>query len=190
MSFPIKEYTENIIKLYLEKFPNDKSKIKLLLSQLENNEDIWHRKNFTWHVTATGFVISPDKKQTLIIHNINVNKWVSPGWHYEDGDDEIHNCATREVKEETRLKNILLSDWHEKNKFIPININSHKILANEKKQEWEHYHHDFRFAFFLTEDEEINIDPNELYDFEWRSIDDDLGKTNNDAIDNIKAFII
>gem|GEM_PF-1923473 len=47
MSFPIKEYTENIIKLYLEKFPNDKSKIKLLLSQLENNEDIWHRKNFT-----------------------------------------------------------------------------------------------------------------------------------------------
>gem|GEM_PF-6877810 len=39
------------------------------------------------------------------------------------------------MKEETRLKNILLSDWHEKNKFIPININSHKILANEKKQE-------------------------------------------------------
>ncbi len=188
--FDIKKHTENLIEVYLKKFPNDKSKIKLLQTQLRNNEDIWHRKNFTWHITATWFVLSPDKKQTLIIHNINVNKWVGPWWHYEKKDNEIYNCATREVKEETGLKNILLANWHKENKFIPININTHKILANKKKQEWEHYHHDFRFVFFLTKDEKVNIDSKELYNFEWRNINDDLWETNADAVENIKNFIL
>jgi hypothetical protein len=62
----------------------------------------------------------------------------------------MYNNAKREAIEETGIENIELFNWHNDNNFIPIDIDTHYIPENPKKQEKEHFHHDFRYIFILN----------------------------------------
>jgi 8-oxo-dGTP pyrophosphatase MutT (NUDIX family) len=90
-----------------------------------------------------------ENKKILLIHNKALQKWLVPGGHYEKEDLTMINNAKRELEEETGIKNFYLHPWHKKNKIIPINIDTHFIPENKKKQEKEHYHHDFNYIFIL-----------------------------------------
>lgn len=67
-------------------------------------------------------------------------------------DASLLKAAMREVQEETGLKNIapLLDS---EGTPILLDIDTHFIPRNLKKQEEEHYHHDFRYLFYSTKDD-------------------------------------
>ena len=88
-------------------------------------------------------------------------------------DDSLFDAALREVEEETGLTvEQLIPINLIKNKPYCVEINSHPIPRNEKKNEDQHYHHDFRFVFAYTGNKRIHIDLNESLNYKWLSIDD------------------
>lgn len=173
--FDLNSHVKTLLNEYLKKFPNEIDRYELLQNQLQKNDDLSTRKNFEWHMTASAYILSSDKKQIAIIHNINLNKWLAPGGHWETWDNEMYNNAKREAIEETWIKDITLFDWHTENNLIPIDIDTHYIPENPKKEEAEHYHHDFRYVFVLNNlTTDIKIQLEEVKWFKWINIWENL----------------
>lgn len=154
---------------YLRIFPDEENLLSSLKKQILKNQDIFSRRNFEGHITASGLIISPDKKVLVVFHN-KLQKFLQPVGHIEKADKNIIFSAMREVKEETNLNNIELCSWCLDNNS-PIMIDTHKISKNKRKNESEHYHHDFMFIF-ITEEEDITLNTNEVSNFWWASIDE------------------
>lgn len=138
-----------------------------------SEEELCNRKNFNGHITASGTIIHIPTRKVLLLHHKTLGKWLMPGGHVESTDDSLIGAALREVEEETNLT---------AEQLIPMNIidgipccveiNSHLIPRNDKKNESAHYHHDFRFLFSYTGDKSIGINTNESIDYKWLSIND------------------
>lgn len=172
---------------YLQIFPDEENSLFLLKKQILEDQKIFSRKNFEGHITASGLVISSDKKVLVIFHN-KLQKFLQPGGHIEKDDKNIVFSAAREVREETNLNNIALCSWCLENNS-PIMIDAHKIPKNKQKNEREHYHHDFMFIF-TTKEKGITLDTNEVSDFSWMSIDKVIEKNSVVAKGLKKAIIL
>ncbi|MBI1217646.1 MAG: NUDIX domain-containing protein [Rhodobacteraceae bacterium] len=90
------------------------------------------------HVTASGFVVSPDRTMTLLMHHRKLDRWLQPGGHC-DGNPDVRAVAAREVAEETGLTDIRLLSPR------VFDIDVHSIPA--RGAEPEHLHYDIRFLF-------------------------------------------
>src|SRR3990167_7047097 len=90
---------------YLRIFPDEENLLSSLIKQVSKNQNIFSRRNFEGHITASGLVISSDKKVLVVFHN-KLQKFLQPGGHIEKDDKNIIFSAMREVKEETNLNNI------------------------------------------------------------------------------------
>lgn len=187
-NFKYKKYILETLEKYKKYFKNEEKRFELLEKQLQDNENLWTRKNFNWHLTASAYIFDKSMQNFVVIHNINLDKWLVPGWHWEEWDWEMQNTAKREAMEETWLSQLKLCSWHNQNEMIPIDIDTHYIPENKKKDERQHFHHDFRYIFIYDWDfSEINIETQEIKWFQILNIDDDLTKLAwNDVILKIK----
>ena len=188
MNYPYKKYILETLEKYKKYFKSEEKRFELLEKQLENNENLWTRKNFNWHLTASAYIFDKSMQNFVVIHNINLDKWLVPGLHWEEWDWEMQNTAKREAMEETWLSQLKLCSWHNQNEMIPIDIDTHYIPENKKKDERQHFHHDFRYIFIYDWDfSEINIETQEIKWFQILNINDDLTKLAwNDVILKIK----
>lgn len=96
-----------------------------LLSWLDSGIDIYTRRCNAAHLTASGWVVSPDKKQVLLAYHNLYDSWAWLGGH-ADGEADLQAVAKREVLEESGLTDcktlsddifsleILTVDGHEK----------------------------------------------------------------------------
>lgn len=187
-NFKYKKYILETLEKYKKYFKNEEKRFELLEKQLQDNENLWTRKNFNWHLTASAYIFDKSMQNFVVIHNINLDKWLVPGWHWEEWDWEMQNTAKREAMEETWLSQLKLCSWHNQNEMIPIDIDTHYIPENKKKDERQHFHHDFRYIFIYDWDfSEINIETQEIKWFQILNINDDLTKLAwNDVILKIK----
>jgi len=103
---------------------------------LHQNGHCTSTDNLSGHVTASAWVLSPDKSETLLTHHRKLNRWLQLGGHIEN-DSTIQKAALREAIEESGMNDMsLVSD-----KIFDIDV--HKIPTNKKVL--EHYHYDIRF---------------------------------------------
>jgi len=174
--------TEVVFSKYLEKYLDEKESLSLLFEQIKDTEDLISRKNFRGHITASGLVFFQNKV-LLIFHN-KLQKYIQPGGHCDEEDTSILDVAKREVLEETGLQTEAYGE-----KFtVPLYIDSHKIPENEKKNEPEHYHHDFLFLLKLLDDK-ILLDQNEVSDYKWVDIGFDFeDREIKNAVNKLKDF--
>lgn len=158
---------QQTIEKYLEVFPQEKKRLEKVVEQFPLDKNILSRKNFTGHITVSAIVLSPDKRKTLFIYHKQLKKLLQPGGHIEASDENLLSACRREVREETGLDAIELLDLmgHE----LPIDIDIHLIPFNEKKDEAEHFHYDFRFVFIARESVVI-IQEEEVDGFKWAPI--------------------
>lgn len=89
------------------------------------------------HLTASGFVLSPDRDALLLIHHAKLGRWLQPGGHVEPEDESLEAAARREVVEETGL-----ADFSSLGFF---DLDLHEIPARADQP--THGHYDVRFAF-------------------------------------------
>ena len=169
----MKEELLKIIKEYLKIYPNEKERQKQLIEYLNNHEDteLNDCNNFDGHITAGGLIYALKEKKFLVLHHRDLNMFLYPGGHSEKEDKNILETAKREVKEETGLDNLTqlkISD----NELIPIDIDTHLIPYNKRRNLPEHYHFDFRYMFVLDEDVDIKIDASESSEYKWICMDD------------------
>jgi len=151
--FDASQRLQKTYRLYLTAFRNSPN--ERLLEQLANGEDLWNRKNYRGHVTASAIVLSADRSQTLLIRNRNLDRWLAPGGHCDPYEMPIES-AQRELREETGLACLPLLEVHS-HAALPIDVDTHRIPANPKKGEEEHFHHDFRYVFVAESDSQTTF---------------------------------
>lgn len=98
------------------------------------------RSHFTpGHLTASGFVVSPERDAVLLIFHKKLGIWVQPGGHIEASDTSLEAAARREVAEEVGLT--LPAD----SSAAIFDLDIHTIPA--RKDEPAHEHFDVRYCF-------------------------------------------
>ena len=80
---------------------------ELLLQWIRSGMDIATRNNETAHLTASAWVVSPDRKQVLMAYHNIYNSWAWLGGH-ADGEWNLQKVALREVEEESGLSKVTL----------------------------------------------------------------------------------
>ncbi len=102
------------------------------------------------HITASAWILSPERDAVLLTHHKKLGRWLQLGGHVED-DASIELAALREAGEESGLPDLALLD------AALFDIDVHAIPA--RKNEAGHWHFDCRFllqaphAAFVTSDE-------------------------------------
>ena len=78
---------------------------ELLIQWIRSGMDIVTRANETAHLTASAWVVSPDRKQVLMAYHNIYNSWAWLGGH-ADGEWNLQKVAIREVEEESGLSQV------------------------------------------------------------------------------------
>ena len=105
------------------------------------------------HLTASAFVLSPERDAVLLIFHKKLQIWVQPGGHIEASDATLEAAARREVAEEVGL--VLPAGAPAK----VFDVDIHQIPP--RKDEPAHEHFDVRFWFlsptrdFVANDEVV-----------------------------------
>lgn len=105
-----------------------------LLRRLKSGEALYTRENHSAHLTASAWVVSPDRTQVLLAYHNLYGSWAWLGGH-ADGERDLLAVALREVKEESGLTEvhplsdqiysveILTVDGHEKHgAYVPSHL--------------------------------------------------------------------
>lgn len=131
-------------------------------------DDLYNRKNFEGHITASVIIIAHDAPQMLLLHHKSLDRWLQPGGHVDYTDDSVLAAALREAHEETGIGHgeleLVSPGFSEQ---IPIDLDSHYIPANPAKSEDQHYHHDVRFLFRYKGSRDIAINQSESRNYRW-----------------------
>ena len=81
-----------------------------LLRWLDSGVDIYSRSCDAGHLTASAWVVSPDRQQMLMIYHNIYQSWAWMGGH-ADGMEDLRAVAEKEVREECGLEELTaLSD--------------------------------------------------------------------------------
>ena len=89
------------------------------------------------HLTASGFVVSPDQTAVALVHHRKLHRWLQPGGHLEVVDVDLEAAARRELAEEIGLTGLI--------SFGIFDVDIHTFPARSDTP--EHLHFDIRFAF-------------------------------------------
>lgn len=175
-----------ILEKYFNIFPEDRAKLALLCDQVVDGERLNTRKNFRGHVTGGAVVLSPDKSKILLIHHNLFNRWLQPGGHWDPEDASPLDAARREAIEETSvIIDRLLPVFDDPT--IPLDIDTHAIMARPDRNEPAHYHHDFRYVF-LAKDEALNYKESEVSASAWVPFDDPRAEHVQTLIKKLRKF--
>lgn len=82
----------------------------VMLTFLAESGDAFSRSNPVAHMTASAWVLSPDRTRIVMVYHNIYNSWSWVGGH-ADGDPDLIAVAMREAREETGIKELeLLED--------------------------------------------------------------------------------
>ena len=93
------------IKNFVPLCPQEQRDKAGILRFLAGNPDAFERENLTAHMTASAWVLSPDRRQVVMVYHNIYNSWSWTGGH-ADGDRDLLAVAMREVTEETGLQRL------------------------------------------------------------------------------------
>lgn len=78
---------------------------EVLLARMRRGEELYTRANPDAHLTASAWVVSPDRKQVLMAYHNLYGSWAWLGGH-ADGQQDLLAAAIREVQEESGLTEV------------------------------------------------------------------------------------
>ena len=141
----------------------------LLLARLEE-KDIFTRENKAGHFTASGWVVSPDRRKVLMVYHNIYDSWSWMGGH-ADGETDLRAVAEREIREESGIRDLRLLD---------DGIFSLEVLTvdgHEKKGQYvsSHLHYNVTYLFEADTEQETSSKPDENSGVLW-IMAEDLGK--------------
>ena len=120
----------------------------LILDFLRKNPDAFYRTNLLAHMTASAWVVNPQRSKALMVYHRLYDSWSWAGGH-ADGEEDLLAVALREVREETGVQRlrpvteeiysleVLTVDGHEKHgRYVPshLHLNVTYLLEAEEDQ--------------------------------------------------------
>jgi 8-oxo-dGTP pyrophosphatase MutT (NUDIX family) len=125
------------------------------------------------HLTASAFVLAPERDAVLLIFHRKLGIWVQPGGHVEPGDVDLEAAARREVQEEVGLE---LTSGGGPAPIFDLDIH----VIPQRKNEPPHEHFDVRFCLqaptrqFVVGDEIVDARWIELSKIEQLTTDESV----------------
>lgn len=89
-------------KPYCEQEERDR---ELILRCLRTEPDVFTRQNALAHMTASAWIVSPDRARVLMAYHNVYHSWAWLGGH-ADGDTDLLRVALRETREESGLAHV------------------------------------------------------------------------------------
>ena len=169
----MKDIVLSILQKYLEIYPEEEQRQTKLMEYLKkyNDTEIVDYNNFEGHITASGFIYSLEEKKFLMIFHRKAQCYLNPGGHSDLEDENPFITAKREIMEETGLSNLKTFNIGADER-IPIDIDTHMIPFDVKKNLPEHYHFDFCYFFAVDKIEEVVIAEEEIDNYRLVDIDE------------------
>ena len=134
-----------------------------IIRRLESGEDLWTRKNTAAHLTASAWVVSPDRTRVLMCFHKLYGSWSWLGGHVEEGEYDLSAAALREVREESGLTRLRLASR---------DVYSVEILAvagHEKRGQYvsSHLHLNLTYLVEADPDEPLTVKADENSGLRW-----------------------
>lgn len=144
-----------------------------LLRRLNSGEELYSRDNPSAHLTASAWVVSPDRTQVLLAYHNLYDSWAWLGGH-ADGERDLLAVALREVREESGLTAL---------RPVSENIYSLEILTvdgHEKRGRYVSSHLHLNVTYLLEADPTapIRCKPDENSQVAWFSPEDAVSVSN------------
>jgi 8-oxo-dGTP pyrophosphatase MutT (NUDIX family) len=165
---------KTVVAKYLELYPEDKLKLKLLLTQLENKEELDDRRNFTGHIAGDAIILSPDHQKILYIFHKRSGRWQQPGGHWDKNEAGPWLTSEREAIEETGVKLAKRINPVDADRRIPLHIVTGPVPPSAAKKEPQHWHHDFRYGFIAKSEELDEVQDDGITQAKWFKLEDAL----------------
>ena len=143
-----------------------------LLNLLAENADISRRENLIAHLTASAWVVNPERNKVLMAYHNLYNSWAWLGGH-ADGDYDLAAVAKKEAREESGLQEVRL---------VSEDILSLEVLTvdgHEKKGTYVPSHLHLNCTYLLEADPNapICIKEDENSQVGWIDFDDIVNKS-------------
>jgi len=100
------------------------------------------------HLTGSAWIVSADRRRTLLTHHRKLGKWLQLGGH-ADGDPDLLSVALREAREESGLQGLRVV------RTRIFDLDRHWIPPHGG--EGGHWHHDLRFMLEADADEPLSV---------------------------------
>ena len=136
-----------------------------LLRRLEAGEDLFHRENTAAHLTASAWVVSPDRTRVLMAYHNLYDSWAWLGGH-ADGERDLLAVALREVREESGVSAVPVGDQLFSVEILPVS-------GHEKRGEYvsSHLHMNVTFLLEANPSAPIRSKPDENSRVAWFTLD-------------------
>ena len=136
------------IKAYRPWNEQERQDQAVILAFLDKNPDAFYRTNLLAHMTASAWVVNPQRSKVLMVYHRLYDSWSWAGGH-ADGEEDLLAVALREVREETGVQclrpvteeiyslEVLTVDGHEKHgQYVPshLHLNVTYLLEAEEDQ--------------------------------------------------------
>lgn len=133
-----------------------------MLKWLESGLDLYSRDCAAAHLTASAWVVSPDREKVLMAYHNLYRSWAWTGGH-ADGDRDLGYVARRECTEESGIHSL---------RMLTPDIFSLEILSvdgHEKRGKYvsTHLHLNVTYLFEAEETEKLTMKPDENSGAAW-----------------------
>lgn len=141
----------------------------LILDFLNRNEDAFLRSNLIAHMTASAWIVNPERTKTLMVYHNIYNSWSWTGGH-ADGETDLLAVALKEAREETGIAHV---------RPVSPEIFSLEVLTvdgHEKRGEYvsSHLHMNVTYLLEARESDTLHICKEENSGVAWFTLADAL----------------
>jgi len=155
----------SVLDVYIKEFGMC-SGLEALRSQMNDFDNVWDRRNWRGHITASAIVLDASLGECLMMSHKKLSLSLAPGGHCDEFEHP-RDSAARELEEECGISKYELHEWHSRMDLCPIDIDAHIIPDNATEGEPAHTHYDFRYVFLYERSGAVVLNDGEGTDLYW-----------------------
>ena len=171
----MKEKLIEQIQNYIPVNEQEETDKRILLNWLAGPEDISIRENLIGHLTASAWVVNPDRTHVLMAYHKIYDSWAWLGGH-ADGNWNLSQVAAKEAREESGIEDLtLLSDR-------PVSLEILTVSGHEKRGKYVpcHLHLNLTYLFEADPAQSLQVNADENSGVAWLEMDK-LGQFSSEA---------
>ena len=158
----MKEKLITVVKNYIPVNEQEQTDKATLLRWLQSDADISIRDNLDGHLTASAWVVNPERTHVLMAYHKLYNSWAWLGGH-ADGNWDLCQVAQKEAREESGIQNLTLLSEE------PISLEVLVVTGHEKRGNYVpcHLHLNLTYLFEGNMEEALQCKPDENSGVNW-----------------------